>query len=389
MKVILGCDPLLQPLTGIGNYTQKLAEGYLKKSEIEDLQLFAHGRFFNHELVEKCILDKVADDSKQHPVSFFSKVRGELARSEIAVKIYSVVFPYINGARLSQHKNYLYHSPNFVLPNFEGKKIVTIHDLSTIKFPSCHPKARVKYVNQQIEKSIKYADHIITDSQFIKNEIVDMFALPEDKISAIHLGASSLFKVRSEKECSVIEKYDLKYNSFFLFVSTIEPRKNIVNLLKAFAMYRKDEPNGIPLILVGNKGWNDESIQDLINTLSNKGWIQHLGYVPQIDIPFLYSSAKGLLFPSLYEGFGLPVLEAMQSGLPVLTCTNSSMSEITQNNAVLVEPEDIAGMSQQIKRLSVDHEWALNLNANGVIRAKDFSWNKCIKETLNVYQALI
>lgn len=389
MKLILGCDPLLQPLTGIGNYTQKLAEGYLKKDEIEDLQLFAHGRFFNHELVEKCILNKDIDDGKQHPVSFFSKVRGELASSELAVKIYSLMFPYINRARLSQHKHYLYHSPNFVLPNFEGKKVVTIHDLSTIKFPSYHPKARVKYVNQQIEKSINYADHIITDSQFIKKEIVDMFALSENKVSAIHLGASSLFSVRDEKECSVIEKYGLKYNNFFLFVSTIEPRKNIVNLLKAFAMYRKEKPNGLPLILVGNKGWNDEGIQDLISRLSVKGWLQHLGYVRQCDIPFLYSSAKGLLFPSLYEGFGLPVLEAMQSGTPVLTSTNSSMCEITQNNAALVEPEDINVMCQQIKRLSDDQEWALNLRKNGLIRSQDFSWDKCTKETLNVYRRLI
>lgn len=388
MKVILGCDPLLQPLTGIGHYTQKLAQGYLGESQIDELLLFAHGKFFNHSLIDTCINRSSTDDDHHVTLNLFGKIRGQLAKSQATVKVYSALSPLINSVALRKHQDYIFHSPNFILPTFDGKKVVTVHDLSTIKYPQYHPKARVNYVNQQLAHSIKQADHVITDSEFVKNQIVDMFSVSKDKVSAIHLGADSIFKARNANQCSAIMKYDLQYKEYFLFVSTVEPRKNIENLLTAFSVYREKNQNGLPLILVGSKGWNDDAIQNMIEKLSAKGWVKCLGYVVQSDIPILYSSAKALLFPSIYEGFGLPVLEAMQSGIPVLTSRNSSMSEITQEHAALVDVDDIIEMSRLIDKLSVDDIWAENLAENGIIRARDFSWRNCTDKTLDVYQSL-
>ncbi len=389
MKVILGCDPLLQPLTGIGHYTQKLAKSYLRNDQISEIALFAHGKFFNHSLVDSCIINCTTTTNTSHtPLNLLSNIRGYLAKSTAAVKLYSLLSPIVNKYALGNYQDYIFHSPNFILPNFDGKKIVTVHDLSTIKYPEFHPKARINFVNKQLESSISQADHIITDSEFVKREIIEAFSLSNDKVSAIHLGADSAFEPRSASECLALHKYNIEYKKFFLFVSTIEPRKNIKKLLTAFSRYRENIKNTLPLILVGGNGWNNDVIQKMIDDLTAKGWVKHLGYVAQNDIPILYSSAKALLFPSIYEGFGLPVLEAMQSGTPVLTCKNSSMSEITQENAALVDVDDIYQMSELIEQFSIDDQWTSTLIRNGVIRAKDFSWRKCAQETIDVYQSL-
>jgi len=389
MKVILGCDPLLQPLTGIGHYTQKLAKAFQDDEKIEELSLFAHGKFFNHSLIDSCIINHRVDGSNQTHFKLIGEMRSALAKSTTAVKIYSALLPLLNSFTLRKYQDHIFHSPNFILPNFDGKKVVTVHDLSTIKFPQFHPKARVNFVNQQLEKSIFQADHIITDSEYVKREILDTFSLSEHRVTAIHLGADSLFRPRCAEECKTLSKYNIEYKRFFLFVSTIEPRKNIVNLLTAFSLYREKNANGLPLILVGSEGWNDDAIKVLIARIYAKGWIKHLGYVVQEDIPLLYSSAKALLFPSIYEGFGLPVLEAMQSGIPVLTSKSSSMSEITQKNAALVDINDIDDMSLSIERFCVDDMWVNDLIEGGIARAEEFSWGKCVEETINVYQSLM
>lgn len=389
MKLILGCDPLLQPLTGIGHYTQKLANGFMNESRVDDLSLFAHGKFFESSLIYSCLQNQSGLSSFKSTGSLLSQAREKLAKSQLAVKIYSTVTPIINNFALRNHQSHIFHSPNFILPNFDGKKVVTIHDLSTLKFPEFHPKARVNYINKAIENSIKNSDHIITDSHYIKDEILKTFSVSQNKITAVHLGADKVFQSRNKEQCLSINKYDLVYKKFFLFVSTIEPRKNIRNLLAAYTLYRQKNPKGLPLVLVGSKGWQNEEIQLMIDDMTSKNWVQYLGYVNQDDIPILYSSAKALLFPSIYEGFGLPVLEALQSGTPVLTSKNSTMSEITQNCAALVEFDDVEGMSQSIERLSLDEDFINNLVKNGLIRSKNFSWEKCVNETLNVYQSLV
>jgi alpha-1,3-rhamnosyl/mannosyltransferase len=222
----------------------------------------------------------------------------------------------------------------------------------------------------------------------VKNEIVDYFSVSEKKVSAIHLGADEQFKPRDILACSALNKYNLKYKQYFLFLATIEPRKNIENLLLSFIEYRQKNPDGFPLVLGGGDGWNNGAINSKIRMLLDKGWIYKLGYVPQYDVPILYSGARALLFPSTYEGFGLPVLEAMQSATPVLTTKNTSMSEITENNAVLVDSEDIVGMANAIESLSLDEALLTSLSEKGLKRALEFSWDKCIDETLNVYKSL-
>jgi O-antigen biosynthesis alpha-1,3-mannosyltransferase len=387
MKVILGCDPLLQPLTGIGNYTYRLGLGLKESKEVSDLRLFAHGKFFSLGLLEP---QKITDsDNTINQEGITSKIRRVLASSTIIVKVYQLLLPLINRIALQNFSQYIYHSPNFILPNFEGKKIVTIHDLSTIRFPEYHPKARVAFINKAIADAIEVADHIITDSEFVRSEIVELYGVNLDNITAIGLGADSYFKPRNVNECAeVLSSYEIEFGQYFLFVSTIEPRKNIENLLDAYILFRKKNRCKYPLILIGGKGWNNERIFEKISSLEAKGWVKYLGYLPQNHIPLIYSGARALLFPSTYEGFGLPVLEAMQSGIPVMTSINSSMSEITQDKALLIDPQNIEAIVKAIVELATNDELVGQLSAGGIERSRDFSWDIKVKKTLDIYKKL-
>jgi alpha-1,3-rhamnosyl/mannosyltransferase len=261
--------------------------------------------------------------------------------------------------------------------------------LSTLKFPKFHPAARVDFVNKAIKYAIEHADHIITDSEFVKNEIIDFFGTEKHKVTAISLAADASFYPRQAAECEDIAKeYGLAYKEFFLFISTLEPRKNLLILLDAFCLYRQKHPSGLPLVIVGGNGWNNKSILRKIKSMEVNGWVKYVGYTRQEVVPQFYSAAKALLFPSIYEGFGLPVLEAMKSAIPVLTSKNSSMSEITLDSALLVDIDDIEGMSLLISELSTNQELCDILSIKGRERAKAFSWERCAKETMDVYRSL-
>jgi glycosyltransferase involved in cell wall biosynthesis len=388
MRIILGCDPLLMPLTGIGHYTRQIGCGLANNEEVEILKLFAHGSFFSAELL-KAADDNETNGHKEVKLGWLAKLRMTLAASKTVVKLYQLVTPHIMGFALRNHSEYIFHSPNFSLPPFGGKKIVTIHDLSTIRFAHCHPPARVQFVNQAIRDSVNEADHIITDSQLVKDEIIEYFSVVESKVTVIPLGADASFHPRTAKHChQVLSVNQLEYNRYFLFVSTLEPRKNIENLLTAYQYYRHHTPNGLPLVLVGGKGWNSDAIHLKVQSLIAKGWVKYLGYVPQYQVPVLYSGARALLFPSTYEGFGLPVLEAMQSGTAVLTSKNSAMAEITLDSAILVAPEDVSQMATFIEALAQDDQLLETLVSKGLERATHFSWQKSVSDTLSVYQRI-
>jgi alpha-1,3-rhamnosyl/mannosyltransferase len=381
MKVILGCDPLLAPLTGIGQYTNELAKGLSKSNEIDSLKFFAHGKFYADDIIQLESHETVKDSESPLDLNIFGKLRASLAKSELMVSAYSKIIPIYERYKLKEFKDCILHSPNFILPEFEGKKVVTIHDLSTIKFPEFHPKARVSFVNRAIDKSIKLSDHIITDSEFIKNELIRDFGVNETSISAIHLGVNNTFHPRTQEQCILtLSQYKLTYCDYFLFVSTVEPRKNLVRLLSAFENYRKNNQQGLPLVLIGGEGWNSQKEHQKIKELASKGWVKYLGYVPQAHLPIIYSGAKAMLFPSLYEGFGLPVAEALQSGINVMTSLNSAMSEFSKHNASLVNPLDIDDIERSIHQLS-------QCNNKGIIN-QSFDWKKTCDEVIAVYKTL-
>ncbi|OJF69468.1 hypothetical protein BK026_12100 [Alteromonas sp. V450] len=387
MKLILGADPLLMPLTGIGHYTKNLAKAIVKRKAVESVDFYAHGHFFDPDALlnpETLSTTKELDNPPPPKKSVLQKIREEAAKIEVIVKVYGLISVYLDRLRLNSKASprTLFHSPNFTLPAFKGKCVVTIHDLSTVRFPQYHPSARVAYINSQIKKSVKYAAHIVTDSEFIKAELIERYNLSHDFVTAIHLGVDENYKRRDEQEViDTLNEHGLHYKQYFLFVSTIEPRKNIVSILDAYEAYYENTASPQPLVLVGGNGWHNEDIMQRINLLKGKG-VMYLGYVSQTQIPELFSGAQSLVFPSIYEGFGLPVIEAQASGVPVLTSKNSSMSEVVDKYDVEVDPldvEDIYRGLQKISRITIPDTYSY----------KRRTWEDVADDYLSLYKRVL
>ncbi len=374
MNVILSGRPIQYPLTGIGWYTQYLLQG---------LQI--------HKLINQIVCIPNLSDKKINKKYFFlqltfKKIIKLLPGSYEILRYYrNVVFK--RKTRPMIDKGFIYHEPCYILRPYLGPKICTVHDLSHIHYPEYHPKERVKFLLYHLPRSINSADHIITGSQFIRDEIINVFKISPDKITSIYHGISKVFRPRQFNEVkSVLARYGLWKKTYLLSVGTLEPRKNLERLIQAFKQLSEQQRKRYPLVLVGVKGWGIYRLEKLIQPLLQKEQLYYLGYVAETDLPYLYSGAYAFVYISLYEGFGLPLLEAMASGVPALASNVSSMPEVVQNAALLVNPLDVDAISDKLRLLLMDNALRSHLSAQSLIQASKFSWEKCIDSTVNLYQ---
>lgn len=390
MNVLLGAESLRIPLTGIGRYTSQLADGLVDHPRVGDLRFYAHGRVLSKRPPAGQTSDESGSPASRRLRTLLGATRSVLAGSRLAVAAYERIVPVTSRLGLRRFsESHVLHAPSFVLPEYAGPKVVTIHDLSTVLMPECHPASRVGFTNRAIERAVERADHIITDSEFIRTQILQHYGVDAGRCSAIPLGAAPEFRVRSETECrAALDAYGLEYKRFCLFVSTIEPRKNLCRLLAAFEdCLRRGSPQ-LPLVIVGDRGWKSEPEHQAIQKLATEGVVRYEGYVPDAILPLLFSSAYLLAFPSLYEGYGLPALEAMQSGTAVLTSAGTVMEEVCGDAALLVDPKDTDSISNALETLLCDQEQVARLVESGLRRAAGFSWANCVERTLDVYDRL-
>lgn len=384
LRVLLNADALLPPLTGLGQYTWNLAHGLDGHKALDHVVLFTHGGFPK--------LQDFAAETRQEQgagtTRLLSRLRPMLAKSSLAVKIYEQVMPWVYSYRMKAFaRDYILHSPNFVLPPYSGVSIATFHDLSTLRYADYHPRARVDFVNRAMDRAVGQASHIITDTEHVRQEVMEQFGISEDRCTAIPLGADSVFHPRDETACrTVLDRHSLMYREFCLFVSTIEPRKNLLRLLSAYERCWQHCQSPLPLVVIGGVGWHSEKEHKLMRSLAGRGLVQYLGYVPQDELPLYYAAAKAFVFPSLYEGFGLPVLEAMQSGTSVLTSGASAMSEVCGGAAVLVNPLDVEDITEGLKEILHNDANTADRVSQGLERAARFSWERCVSQTVQVYK---
>jgi glycosyltransferase involved in cell wall biosynthesis len=377
LKVILSVDPIKYPLTGIGRYTFELATALANFQDVDDL------RFFRGTQLCDFIPVPTAKSTPLHGL------RGRILKSRLAVELYRSIAPRLKAQALRGFEDYVYHGPNFYLPPFEGVSVVTMHDLSPYRWAECHPPERVRYMRSEIELSLRRATKLITDSEFTRKELAGHFAWPLDNIHAVPLASVSEFYPREVSELHGLqERYGLTAGGYSLFVGTIEPRKNIVALLDAYSRLPEATRRRWPLILAGYKGWNSEAIHTRITEAERAGWARYLGFVASEDLPLLYSGARLFVFPSLYEGFGLPVLEAMASGIPVVCSNASSLPEVASDAAALCDPSDIEALTGLMVAGLHDEQWRASARTKGLARAAEFSWQRCARETAKVYQSL-
>jgi alpha-1,3-rhamnosyl/mannosyltransferase len=253
-----------------------------------------------------------------------------------------------------------------------------------------HPPERVRYMQRELNLTLQRASMLITDSEYTRQELASYFGYPLDKISTISLACSSNFCPREAAgSVSVLTRLGLLHGGYTLYAGTIEPRKNIEALLDAYSTLPDAIRQRWPLVLAGYHGWQSEQLHERINAAANAGWARYLGYVADEDLPYLFSGAHLFFFPSHYEGFGLPVLEAMASGIPVVCSNASSLPEVVGGAALMFDPEDVEALRQLMLIGLEDKVWRETAKEKGLIRASTFSWQRCAKETVAVYRKLL
>lgn len=376
MKIILSIDALDGAMTGIGRYTWELLKGIRSDPRIEELRFFNRTRF-----VSEPVLPEAGAE--------VARPRRTIVRRALRAG-YRLAGPVIQWYQFRKVADSIFHATNFYLPPFPGKSVVTIHDLSVLRFPDYHPADRVAHLRQAIPDAVRRASLVLTDSEFIRSELMELYPEFADKIVAVPLAFSSEFHPRTSDETEqILKRYGLLHGRYCLYVGTIEPRKNILTLLAAYKRLDQEIKETYPLVLSGHPGWHSQEIHTAIAQAEREGWCRYLGYLPASDLPVLYSGARCFAFPSVYEGFGLPVLEAMASGVPVITTPDSPMSEIALETALYVQPEDDLSLAKEIRNLLMNNR--LNEGYSNLVRQRSevFQWENTSRLTVNAYESIL
>jgi len=377
VNIIANSIPLTNITTGIGRYMRNL---YQAIGEIETI----HPWFFNG--------------------SGPTQTMSSIVNAKVWVKIISLIWklpdPLVFVLRslqwlyfekrlraVCQRQSFdIYHETAFIPAAVRDIPIVyTIHDMSLIHYRDKHPRERVWFFNFFYKRRIQYATHILTVSEFSRSEIVRYLGLDPARVTAIPLAADPVFSPRPMERVQSLLKENGWPDQYILFVGSLEPRKNLGALVQAIQKTRTQ----LPVLLAGWQGWGDKTWIDVIRREGLLNRFIFTGYVSDETLACLYSGASVLVYPSLYEGFGLPILEAMACGCPVICSNVSSMPEVAGDAAWLVNPEDACDIATAIDRVVADSDIRRSLIRKGFKRSAEFSWPQTAIKTMALFDTLI
>lgn len=278
-------------------------------------------------------------------------------------------------------------SPTHYIPRFTNlPRVMAIMDLSYLEYPELFKPKDLYQLRYWTAYSVKHAAKIFTISQFSKNAIIKAYHVPDDRVAVMYPGLSMESKVKSEKS-KVIDKYNIS-SHYILSVGTLQPRKNYVRLIEAFSLLKHDARwADVQLIIVGKKGWLYDDILAAPDRFGVADGVRFLDFVPDDDLPGLYRHARCFVLASLYEGFGLPVLEAMAESCPVVVSRVSSLPEIAGSAGIYVDPMNVSDIAKGLERaVSEDQKARKHRIDEGLLQIKKFSWEKAAKKTLEVLE---
>lgn len=285
----------------------------------------------------------------------------------------------------------LFYSPDFVLPpTLPGvRTLLTVHDLSFLRYPDHFVPRLVDYLSRAVPRAIARADRVLADSQATRADLIERLGAPAEKVEVLYSGVDRRFcptEEPGERE-RLRARYGLDGRPYVLTVGTLQPRKNHVRLIRAFARLRPAElPPGMRLLIAGGRGWLYEDV--LAEVARHAGRVEVLGFVEDEDLPALYRGASLFVFPSFYEGFGLPVLEALACGVPVVCSNASSLPEVAGDAALLVPPEDEEGWAEGMLRALTDEPLRQGIVARGLRQATGFTWERAARQLLAAFDRL-
>ncbi len=393
MHLILNTESLRPPLTGIGSYTLNLLRQFAKTPAFEQVRCFNGVAWYdaNEQLRLATTASPGEGDSKVavRQLTLTDRIRQKVRGVPGAYKLRTALLNrrFRNAGQLVSGT--VYHEPNFILKNYNGPTVTTVHDLSFILYPQYHPKERVDWLTEQLPKTLERADAIITDSDVVRSQLIELFDIPEERTKTVYLGADEQFKPRSREQVGeLLSRFGLAYQSYVLFVGTLEPRKGIDVLLAAWCSLPDFIQRAYPLVIAGASGWRNSELLQRIKTLNDQGRIHYLHYVPVDVLPVLYSGAALFVYPSIYEGFGLPVLEAMSSGVPVICQAGTSMAEFAQGSCVLCETGEVEELTDLMAAVLESPAKQKEYVQKGLTQAMQYSWKRCARETAQIYQSI-
>jgi glycosyltransferase involved in cell wall biosynthesis len=367
MKVGIISSHLNSPLTGIGNYTYYLINNLNKNNcNLRNLSLFLINSSDNLNFTnDKIIISNPFPTLKTY--GWYTLLANRLGSCNLDI---------VHNPT---------QTPTFF--KFKQKYVLTVHDITPFLFSAEHRFGRSFIFRLLFPRTLENTDKIIAVSNSTKSDLIKYFNVSAEKIEVIHEAADERFKLLTDDEVKdVKQKYNIDF-PFILYVGTLEKRKNIPTLIKAFYELKKRNVDH-KIVIAGKKGWKYKNIFETVSRLNLQNDIFFTGYIESSDLPKLYNAADLFVYPSLYEGFGLPPLEAMACGCPVITSNTSSLKEVIGDAGIMLPPNDVSEFANAMYNVLTSNELRQKMIRKGLERAKMFSWDKCARETLKLYEAV-
>ncbi len=376
MKILLNSLSVVYPISGVGQYTLQL--GKALEVLLGDQHIFWFGNN---------VSGNRYDYSNQKGPNFINRVQHyakKVLREVPGVKTLAHFWrngrfrDYVRGIKPS-----LYHETNYAPFYFgDGPTVITISDLSLIRHPEWHPRDRVKYFEKHCLRRLSDIEAIITISEFSRGEILTLLNIDPAKIHITPLGIDQSFHPGKDQFKGLPDRY-------ILYLGNLEPRKNLPNLIKAYQSLPQPLRKRHPLVIAGAPGWHTHELENALRLLDKGEKPILTGYIPQRFLPDIYRGASLFVYPSLYEGFGLPVLEAMASGVPIITSDSNSLPEVAGDAGLFVDPCNVDQLKEGMMELLEDEKKRKELVNRGIARSKLFTWEHCARQTLSVYETVL
>lgn len=381
MQVIVNGVSALKPKTGVGHTTANLFRAMIGLGTADRFWLYPGET--PSRLVQRTLRPPTGSRPDAAPTPGRGWLKAQLI--DVAKAAYRAHFRAV--ARWGNFD--LYHEPNFVPIRTHLPSVVTVHDLSVVHHPDWHPADRVEFHQRHFRQGLALARHVVVVSEHVRREVLAQFGLPSNRVTTIHNGIDDRFQPQPP---AVIETVQRKLGlppRYMLAVGTIEPRKNIRTLLRAFCDLPPDEQASCPLVLAGGWGWKSNLERELYESEARHRGAIHLGYVADSDLPALYSGAAALFYPSYYEGFGLPPLEMLACGGIVVASTAAAVREVVGGHALLLDPDDTDRWRNTMRCVIRTPDVLDRYRRGGIAHARRFTWTLAARRTHEVYRQVL
>ena len=383
MRVLINGACLLRPRTGVGHTTANLHRALENQFPGDAFWLYP-GSFLG-EMAARVLRRPRFLEAKTTTAASTPTIRGMVGTvvKQAARTVYRSHLQ--TSARWGRFD--LYHEPNFVAVRTTLPTVLTIHDLSVLTHPEWHPADRVRFHERHFHSGVEKAAHVIVVSETVRREAIEILGLSPTRVSAVYNGLDEQFHPRPVEEIDEFRHRAGLPSRYFLAVGTIEPRKNIGTLMRAFCDLPAEVREACPLVLAGNWGWKSDGDHKYYESVASAQGVRHLGYVDARDLPRLYAGAAALLYPTHYEGFGLPPIEMLACGGRVVASTDAAVREVLGPHAQFVHAHDEAGWREAMREIATSR--VCEPNEAAIEHARGFTWTRAAAQTRAVYEAVI